>query len=257
MGSACKTIYHRTFATLLLTVLLMTASATGARATLITNGDFSTGDLTGWKSISGDVDVVSFDTIPQQYASKWNLSPWTSTMSGNFALAEVNPQNSPGNHLTAVVRTGASTPVMASCNYAVAWEVVSILNQPYYESYLRINLNGKATDGKIYTLGYNDVEWNTPQNGPTKGVTTGRIKTGVSDSHAADYFTEYELTLSIFNPNLVMSEIIGIDDVELVTVPAGSAPVPEPASAIMLTIAGLAGMTGWRRMKSCMRDYVL
>lgn len=59
---------------------------------------------------------------------------------------------------------------------------------------------------------------------------------------------------SFFTPNLVMSAIIGLDDVALVTEPASvsPAPVPEPASAMLLAVAGLAGMAGWlkKRKKS-------
>lgn len=124
-------------------------------------------------------------------------------------------------------------------------------SQSYYEGYLRIEVEGKATTGDSYFLGYNDVSWSTPQNGPTKGVVTGSASTGFIDYSNRYYFTEYEVSFLVFNPYLVMSEIIGFDDVALITEPApvGPAPVPEPASAIMLMMAGLAGMTGLRRIK--------
>ncbi|MBT1073086.1 PEP-CTERM sorting domain-containing protein [Pelotalea chapellei] len=256
MRSASEIPLYRTFAVLMLTVLLVVGSTMGVQASLITNGDFSTGDLTGWRASEG-ADVVSFATIPPSYSSNWDLSPWNNTMNGNFALIQVASAERP--NLVGGITTGPSNPIMASFNYAVAWEVVNPDNQPYfgesqsyYEGYLRIEVEGKATTGDNYFLGYNDVSWSTPQNGPTKGVVTGSASTGFIDYSNRYYFTEYEVSFLVFNPYLVMSEIIGFDDVALITEPApvGPAPVPEPASAIMLMFAGLAGMASLRSIKS-------
>ncbi|MBT1071137.1 PEP-CTERM sorting domain-containing protein [Pelotalea chapellei] len=255
MRSACEILFSRTLAVLMLTVLLVVGSTTGVRASLITNtnGDFLTGDLTGWNA-TGNVDVVSYSTLPQSYVSNWDLSSWNSVMKGNFALVQFDPTNTGSNHLTTVITTGASVPTVTSFNYAVAWEVVNPLNQPVYEGYFRIEIDGKNDTGKSRMISYRDYGWVTPQNGPAKGVLTGSAEL-LYGNFEKEYFTEYSMTFNFFNPNLVMSAIVGLDDVALLTEPApvGPAPVPEPASAMMLAVAGLAGMAGWlkKRKKSC------
>lgn len=110
MRSVCEVQLSRTLTILMLTALLVASSATGVRASLITNGDFATGDFTGWNA-TGNVDVVSYSTLPQAYASNWDLSSWNSMMNGNFALVQFDPTNTHNHHLTAVITTGPSRKV--------------------------------------------------------------------------------------------------------------------------------------------------
>lgn len=181
MRSVCEVLLSRTLTTLMLTALLTTTSATGVWASLITNGDFATGDFTGWNA-TGNVDVVSYSTLPQSYVSNWDLSSWNSMMNGNFALVQFNPTNTGNHHLTAVITTGPSSPKVASFNYAVAWEVLNPINEPYYEGYITFDVNGITDTGESRGISFHDYGWVTPQNGPAKGVFTGSGEIGFGSS---------------------------------------------------------------------------
>lgn len=225
-----------TLAAVTLAAVLTLFVAGGAQA-LAFREDFSTGTFDNW-NVSGSFSIERYETIPRAYAQKWDLTPWSGILDGNFLLLEA----SGGSLYTTVVPPLPAAPVALSFDYAVAWEVENP-NLTREMNYLWIYARGLSGTGNLLGNAYKEIQWSSAP-GRSNGVLAGNI------SLPGEYFTSsqppycdsYTIELYFSHVSDVMEQIVGIDNITLsLRSDPTPAPVPEPATCLLLA-SGLAGI---------------
>ncbi|MBT1071816.1 PEP-CTERM sorting domain-containing protein [Geobacter chapellei] len=195
-------------------------------------------------------------SLPEEWRTNWDLTSWNSVMNGNFALMQASSYlQTSTNFTTTIPLSSSSRPISLSYDYAVASDA---LNSPYNTvAYFRLELVAKNfNESRKYYLVYSEPMWSAT---PQKQVFTGTVKLsedyflrGIGPT-AESYDEQFEIWVSFWNP-FGYNYIVGIDNIDLEVLPANSnaAPVPEPASCILL-VAGLAGVGIYARRKRSMK----
>lgn len=210
---------------LLSTVILIFGMLDTASANLITNGDFETGDLTGWTH-SESVDVVNFSTS--------SLPGWLANaqgMNGNFALLG-GGTSSGDSFLRQNFTVSGATSITLAFDYAFDY----------------FDLNSSADDTFIALTTYT---------GDVVGTIT---MLDLSSSYIGANYGHYEKTFDLdpaWTLNASMSfklsevggwtcSVVGIDNVNVT-------PVPEPATILLVGI-GLIGFATYGRKHFSIKD---
>jgi len=204
-----------------------------AKGNIIINWDFSNG-LAGWQIVGGDVIATNYSDIPIDYKNTWDLSNWDNKMDGGFALTHNHSYMS-----TSVGIVTSGTPYSLSFDYAVAWSYVPENTtdlHPY--GYFYVTIDGLTSDGIMHHgLGYKEVDWYASGSVAAKDVFTGSVYyDNFIQWPNADY-KELFIDLGVFNPNISLEQIVGIDNITLSVVPT---PVPSPFVLLGVGLACLS-----------------
>lgn len=245
MRCIARTMITSAFLTTALTVFLNILLLDPAHALTVIDSDFSSGTLDGWQT-SGNISIQNMNTLPAALKDKWDLSQWNNVMDGNFALMQTNPQARPSTSVlsTLVQLPVPSAPLAVSFDYAVAWELTNPSNDWMDTSYFRGQVHAPPFH---YFLGEREILWTTISG--TKDVFTGHGSLTIPDR--PDYISdEFLVEFLYFNINQAFDAIVGIDNIRFEVSPTetGPAPVPEPASILLLASA-LAGIGAYARRK--------
>ena len=161
------------FSGVLLAIMVLSLVG-GAKANILTNGDFSTGTLAGWET-NDNVIVVDCSGIPEKHTEMWDLSSWNTRLDGSFALLDATR----GHLYAKPTILAGSTPTFLSLDYA-AWAnpvIPDDAGNPYAYGYFYIQTDGVTADDKIYSLTYNEVALCVTDQAINKGVLTGTLNT--------------------------------------------------------------------------------
>ncbi|BCS53983.1 PEP-CTERM sorting domain-containing protein [Geobacter sp. SVR] len=233
--------------TVILAMVLNIMLVSSASALTVINGDFSSGNSSGWNS-SGNFSIDTVSNLPTISQGKWDLSSWNSVMDGNFALMQTSPED----HISRWFSTSVQLPVAAvplslSFDYAVAYELTNRSSNPADVGYFRAEVYGKNGQSYYPELTEREIMWSSRE--PEKNVFTGHI------SLPPEYFIPRSPDYNDFSINFIFftslfDTIIGIDNIQLEAAPVepGPAPVPEPATCLLLA-SGLAGIGAYARKK--------
>lgn len=240
------------FVVLGLSIFLNALSPPGAQANVITNGDFSTGTLEGWNA-SGDLSIQNMSSLPAELKDKWDLSSWNSVMNGNFLLLSGQSQDASAQLSSVIIPFSTpSVPVSFSFDYAIAWNVRNYASTPaqLVDSYIPISVFGE--NPRTFELQHYEISWNDYYK---NHVITGSVKL----TNFAPRLPSYDaMSVSFYaiRPG-IFDAIVGFDNFNLEVMPidsdvapdSGPAPVPEPATCVLLMIS-LAGTAWYTRKRS-------
>lgn len=227
------------FLSVALAVILPVCLTAMAKATLITNGDFSTGTLAGWTTY-GNLVATDYTNLPAASKNTWDLSAWNSRMDGTFALFEPR-----GGLNTRIAPAPDSSSFFLSLDYALAWDRSKFVS-PYDYGYFSVEVSGVTDDSRVHALLHKEITWG-PFSGLEKGVLTGSLYFNDFFPYPNLVFKELLFDFNVFNPNLTLNQIVGVDNINL-----SVAPIPEPTTILLFGL-GLAGIAGIRRRSQRVR----
>lgn len=207
--------------------LLSLFFTSSASATLITNGDFGTGGLDGWRT-SGDVNVVATGDAGSIFTS-------AEGMDGNFAAIGFG-DSGPASRIWQNFDVSGIDRVHITFDWVFDFADGSNNTNDVFISILR-DFDGSSVNNITLSRLQTDGRRRTPDSQTLFGTFDDFID--ISDFNTDRARLQFRLTEN--NGNLFSRA--GIDNVSV-----AAAPVPEP-STILLFGAGLAGLVAVRRKR--------